>query len=178
MGLDIYLDIEKKREFLTKEQASKLDTFDRHLTTACRRNSKLADKLRRIYKEEMDYNRFYETRTHKYMQKLYDMRSSVYSETKDMLHIWLNTDYDLYDLFNSLGNKYKDDEFEVSITQLQQVYLDYERIYKDTINNGLDEKIKDQRVVCIGAMKQNLEWIKSVLDKATGRHVITFSRWY
>lgn len=167
MGLDFYLDLQKRKECIDKDKLEILKKTKKTYLNAIRKNSNLADKRMKIYKENMDWELFYKSRTHKHMNTMREKWIALKTEVYDTTHKWLNTDYRLYELFNSVFNgnhkedyyasTITDDSFEISLNDLCEVYDRYKEL----------EDIDGQ----------NLRMMKDVINKYTKEHYIKFSWW-
>lgn len=167
MGLDFYLDLQKRKEYIDRGVLEVLKKQKKIYFNAIRKNSNLADKRMKIYKENMDWELFYQSRTHKHMNVMREKWIALTTEVYDKTHKWLNTDRRLFKLFNdTFNNNHKedyytstvtDDSFEISLNDLCEVYDRY-------------KQLEDPDV-------QNLRMIKDIINKCTNEHYIKFSWW-
>ena len=161
------MNIQKREDCIDRKDLQRLKTLESTYINAIRKNSNLANIRRKIYKDKIDWQLFYQSRVHKYMKRIEQEYEELKFKTYDRIHQWLNTDYRLYDLFNDVfknrhvNDKYTntrdDDSFQISIEDLEDVYAKY----KD-----LDERDSD-----------NLRMMKEVIDKYTPDHDIRFNWW-
>lgn len=169
MGLDIYLNVQKKENYIDERDFQEFKNFETKYINAIRKNSNLANLRRKIYKDKMDWQLFYKSRVHKNMKKVEEEYRELKFKTYDRIHQWLNTDYRLYDLFNEVFEKnhindeytstMREDSFSLSLEDLIEVY----NRYKDLELEKVDE--------------QNLKMIEEVIAKYTPAHWIKFSWW-